>query len=97
VNALEEEGIKPIVARSLAKRYSKQQIRAVINACRKDSSIKSKAAWIVSGLSKGWNVGSSVEEPPKYQLFQRPQQAPDRSGYKDGIAMIRERLGIVRR
>jgi biotin operon repressor len=97
VNALEEEGIKPIVARSLAKRYSKQQIRAVINACRKDSSIKSKAAWIVSGLSKGWNVGSSVDEPPKYQLFQRPQQAPDRSGYKDGIAMIRERLGIVRR
>lgn len=97
VDALENEGIKPIVARSLAQRYSKQQVRAIINACRKNTCIKNKAAWIVSGLSKGWNVGSSVEEPPKYQLFQRPQQAPDRSGYKDGIAMIRERLGIVRR
>jgi biotin operon repressor len=96
VNALEKEGVKPIVARSLAKRYSKQQIRAVINACGKDSSIKSKASWIVSGLSKGWNLGSAIEEPPRYQLFQRPIQAPDRSGYKDGIRMIRERLGIVR-
>ena len=96
VNALEKEGIKPIVARSLAKRYSKQQIRAVINACRKDSSIKSRAAWIVSGLSKGWNLGSAIEEPPRYQLFQRPLQAPDRTGYKQGIHMIRERLGILR-
>ncbi len=96
VNALEKEGIKPIVARSLAKRYSKQQIRAVINACRKDSSIKSRAAWIVSGLSKGWNLGSAIEEPPRYQLFQRPLEAPDRTGYKQGIHMIRERLGILR-
>lgn len=96
VNALEKEGIKPIVARSLAKRYSKQQIRSVINACRKDSSIKSRAAWIVSGLSKGWNLGSAIEEPPRYQLFQRPLEAPDRSGYKQGIHMIRERLGILR-
>ena len=96
IAALENEGIKPIVASSLAKRYSKQQIRSVINACRKDSSIKSRAAWIVSGLSKGWNLGSAIEEPPRYQLFQRPLQAPDRSGYKQGIHMIRERLGIVR-
>lgn len=96
MNALEKEGINPIVAHSLAKRYSKQQIRAVINACRKDSNIKNRAAWIVSGLSKGWNLGSAVEEPPRYQLFQRPLQAPDRSSYKQGIHMIRERLGILR-
>jgi len=96
MNALEKEGINPIVAHSLAKRCSKQQIRAVINACRKDSNIKNRAAWIVSGLSKGWNLGSAVEEPPRYQLFQRPLQAPDRSSYKQGIHMIRERLGILR-
>jgi len=96
MNALEKEGINPIVAHSLAKRCSKQQIRAVINACRKDSNIKNRAAWIVSGLSKGWNLGSAVEEPPRYQLFQRPLQAPDRSSYKQGIHMIRERLSILR-
>jgi len=43
VTALKEEGIKPIVCHSLARNYSKQRIREVINASRKQSEIKNKA------------------------------------------------------
>jgi DNA-binding Lrp family transcriptional regulator len=97
IGALKNEGIQPTIARSLAQRYSKQRIREVINASRKQSEISNKPGWIVRALSANFNFESGrIEEPPKYQLFQRQTQASDRSGYKAGIAMIRERLGIVR-
>jgi biotin operon repressor len=97
VDALKKQGIKPMVALSLVKRYSRERIREVINACSKQSGITNKPGWIVRALSSDFKfAGGRIEEPPRYQLFQKPTQAPDRSGYKDGIQMIRERLGIVR-
>ena len=97
VNALMREGVKAAVARSLAKQYSKQQIKAVINASRKDSSIKSKASWIVAGISKGWNCREYVEAPPKYQLFKRPTEPVDRSGYEAGIGLLKARIASLRK
>lgn len=96
VNALIGEGVKPAVAYSLAKQYSKQQVRAIINASRKDSSIKSKASWIVAGISNGWKCREYVETPPRYQLFKRPTEPVDRSGYAAGIELIKARIASLR-
>lgn len=95
-NSLQQMGVKPAIARNLATNHSKERIRTVINASRKQSDVANKAGWIVKALSLSWQFESKAEEPPRYKTFQRPMQAPDRSGYKDGIRMIRERLGIVR-
>lgn len=96
LGALEQTGMKPAVARNLATKYSKERIRTVINASRKQSDVANKAGWIVKALSLSWQFESKVEEPPRYKTFQRPIQAPDRSGYKEGIAMIKARLGILK-
>ena len=95
-NSLQQMGMKPAVARNLATKYSKERIRTVINASRKQSDVANKAGWIVKALSLSWQFESKVEEPPRYKTFQRPIQAPDRSGYKEGIAMIKARLGILK-
>ena len=97
IDALKKQGIQPMVAFSLVKRYSRERIRQTINASGKQSDVKNKAGWIVKALASDWKFESGkIEEPPKYQLFQRQTQACNREGYKAGIAMIRERLGIVR-
>lgn len=96
IDSLQQMGVKPGVARNLAKKYSRERIRNVINACRKQADITNKPGWIVRALSGSWQFESKVEEPPRYKPFQRPNEAPDRSGYKTGIAMIKARLGIVR-
>jgi ribonuclease I len=98
VDALKKEGIKPMVALSLAKRYSKQRIREVINACRKQSDVKNKAGFIVQGLKSEWEFqGVRIEESPRYKTFVRPKELPDRSGYKQGVQMLREKIGLLNR
>ena len=93
---MEKEGIKPMVALSLVKRYSKQRIREVINASRNQSEISNKPGWIVKALAADFKFeGGRVEEPPRYQMFVRPKEAPDRSGYSAGIQMIRARIGML--
>ena len=94
-NSLQQMGVKPPIARNLATQHSKERIRTVINASRKQSGVANKAGWIVKALSLSWHLESKVEEPPRYKTFQRPLQAPDRSGYREGIAMIKARLGIL--
>ena len=94
-NSLQQMGVKPAIARNLATKHSKERIRTVINASRKQSDVANKAGWIVKALSLSWQFESKVEEPPRYKTFQRPIQAPDRSGYREGIAMIKTRLGIL--
>lgn len=96
VDALQKMGVKPAVARNLATKHSKERIRTVVNASRNQSDVANKAGWIVKALSLSWQFESNAEEPPRYKTFQRPTEAPDRSGYKDGIAMIKARLGILR-
>ena len=97
VDALRDQGIKPMVALSLVKRYSRERIRHTINASGKQSDVKNKAGWIVKALASEWKFESGkIEEPPKYQLFQRPKEPVDRSSYTAGIQMIRAKLGIVR-
>lgn len=97
IDALKKEGIKPSVCHSLAKKYSRQRIREVISASRKQSEISNKPGWIVKALSANFQFESGkIEEPPKYQLFQRPKEPVDRSSYAAGIQMIRAKLGIVR-
>lgn len=97
LDALKKEGIKPMVALSLFKRYSKQRIREVINASRKQSEITNKPGWIVKALAAGWQFDAEKPiEPPRYQVFTRPSEPVDRSGYAAGIQMIRAKLGIVR-
>jgi biotin operon repressor len=95
-NSLQEMGVKPTIARNLVTKHSKERIRTVINASRKQSDVANKAGWIVKALSLSWQFESKAEEPPRYKTFQRPIQAPDRSGYKEGIAMIKARLGILK-
>jgi biotin operon repressor len=95
-NSLQEMGVKPAIARNLVTKHSKERIRTVINASRKQSDVANKAGWIVKALSLSWQFESKAEEPPRYKTFQRPIQAPDRSGYKEGIAMIKARLGILK-
>lgn len=97
IDALEKQGIKPTVAVSLVKRYSRERIRQAINASGKQADIKNRAGWIVRALASDWKFeGEKQPEPPRYQLFQRPLQPVDRSGYKQGIQKIRAKLGIVR-
>ena len=97
LDAMEKEGIKPMVALSLVKRYSKQRIREVINVSRNQSEISNKPGWIVKALAADFKFdGGRVEEPPRYKVFERPSEPVDRSGYVAGIQMIRAKLGIVR-
>ncbi len=97
IDALKKEGIKPSVCHSLAKKYSRQRIREVISALRKQSEISNKPGWIVKALSANFQFESGkIEEPPRYKTFVRPKELPDRSGYKQGVQMIRAKLGIVR-
>ena len=97
IDALKKQGIQPMVALSLVKRYSRETIRQAINASGKQSDVKNKAGWIVKALASEWKFESGkIEEPPKYQLFQRPKEPVDRSSYAAGIQMIRAKLGIVR-
>jgi len=97
IDALKKQGIQPIVALSLVRRYSRERIRQAINASGKQSDVKNKAGWIVKALASEWKFESGkIEEPPKYQLFQRPKEPVDRSSYAAGIRMIRAKLGIVR-
>jgi len=96
IDALKKEGIKPSVCHSLAKKYSRQRIREVINACRKQSDVKNKAGFIVQGLKSQWTFeAAKTEEPPRYKMYQPPTSKPDFSSYKNGVAMIRKRLGIT--
>jgi biotin operon repressor len=98
IDALKKQGIQPIVCFSLVKRYSRERIRQTINASGKQSDIKNKAGWIVKALASDWKFeGGKVEEPPRYQMFVRPKEAPDRSGYSAGIQMIRARIGMLNR
>lgn len=98
VDALIREDVKLAVAKSLANRYSKQRIREVINACRKQSDVKNKAGFIVRALASEWKFqGVRVEEPPRYKTFVRPKELPDRSGYKQGVQMLRSKIGILNR
>ncbi len=97
VDVLEKEGIKPNVAHSLAKRYSREKIRQAINASGKQSDIKNKAGWIGKALAPEWTFDTERQpEPPRYQVFKRPSEPVDRSGYAAGIQMIRAKLGIVK-
>jgi hypothetical protein len=96
IDALKKEGIKSSVCLSLAKKYSRERIREVINASRKQSEIKNKAGFIVQALKSQWTFeGAKTEEPPRYKLYQPPTSKPDFSSYKIGVAMIRKRLGIA--
>jgi biotin operon repressor len=98
IDALKKQGIQPMVALSLVKRYSRERIRQTINASGKQSDIKNKAGWIVKALASDWKFdGGKTEEPPKYQQFQRPSEPVDRSGYAAGIQMIRARIGMLNR
>ena len=97
LDAMEKEGIKPMVALSLVKRYSKQRIREVINASRNQSEISNKPGWIVKALAADFKFeGGRVEEPPRYKIYQPPTSKPDFSTYKDGIALIRAKIGILK-
>jgi biotin operon repressor len=98
IDALKKQGIQPMVALSLVKRYSRETIRQAINASGKQSDVKNKAGWIVKALASEWKFdGGRIEEPPRYQLFQRPSEPVDRSGYAAGIQMIRARIGMLNR
>ena len=98
LDALTKEGIKPFVALSLVKRFSKQRIREVLDhVSRKQTEISNKPGFIVKSLAADWKFeGGRIEEPPRYQVFTRPSEPVDRSGYAAGIQMIRAKLGIVR-
>jgi biotin operon repressor len=98
VDVLRQEGIKPMVALSLVKRYSKQRIREVINASRKQSEVSNKPGWIVKALAADFKFDAEKPiEPPRYQVFKRPSEPVDRSGYVAGIQMIRARIGMLSR
>jgi biotin operon repressor len=97
VDALKKQGIQPMVCLSLVKRYSRERIRQTINASGKQSDVKNKAGWIVKALAADWKFDAEKPiEPPRYQVFTRPSEPVDRSGYAAGIQMIRAKLGIVR-
>jgi biotin operon repressor len=97
IDALKKQGIQPMGALSLVKRYSRERIRQTINASGKQSDVKNKAGWIVKALASEWKFDAERQpEPPRYMVFQRPKETCDRSGYSAGIQMIRAKLGIVR-
>jgi hypothetical protein len=86
-----------MVAHSLAKKYSKQRIREVINASGKQSEIKNKPGWIVKALAADFKFENGiVEEVPRYKLYQPPTSKADFSSYKNGIALIRAKIGILK-
>lgn len=98
IDALKKQGIQPMVCLSLVKRYSRERIRQTINASGKQLGVKNKAGWIVKALASEWNFDAEKQpEPPRYQMFVRPKEAPDRSGYSAGIQMIRARIGMLNR
>lgn len=99
IDALKKQGIQPMVCFSLAKKYSKQRIREVINhASRKQTEISNKPGFIVKALAAGWQFDAEKPiEPPRYQVFKRPKEAPDRSSYASEIQKIRARIGLVNR
>jgi len=98
IDALKKEGIKPSVCHSLAKKYSRERIREVVNASKRQSDITNKPGWIVKALAADFKFeGRKAEEPPKYKAFERPKDACDRSGYSAGIQMIRTRIGMLNR
>ena len=97
IDALKKQGIQPMVCFSLVKRYSRERIRQTINASGKQSDVKNKAGWIVKALAADWKFeGGRVEEPPRYKLYKPPTSKADFSSYKNGIALIRAKIGIVR-
>jgi hypothetical protein len=97
IDALKKQGIQPMIALSLVKHYSRERIRQTINASGKQSDVKNKAGWIVKALAADWKFDAEKQpEPPRYQVFKRPSEPVDRSGYAAGIQMIRAKLGIVR-
>ena len=98
IDALKKEGIKPSVCHSLAKKYSRERIREVINASRKQSDITNKPGWIVKALASDWKFdGENQPEPPRYKLYQPPTSKPDFTSYKNGVALIRARIGMLNR
>ena len=99
IDALKKQGIQPILCLSLAKKYSKQRIREVLNhVSRKQTEISNKPGFIVKALAADWKFeGGRIEEPPRYQVFTRPSEPVDRSGYAAGIQMIRARIGMLNR
>ena len=98
IDALKKQGIQPMVALSLVKRYSRERIRQTINASGKQSDVKNKAGWIVKALAADWKFDAEKQpEPPRYQVFKRPSEPVDRSGYAAGIQMIRARIGMLNR
>lgn len=98
IDALKKQGIQPMVCLSLVKRYSRERIRQTINASGKQLDVKNKAGWIVKALASEWKFDAEKQpEPPRYQMFVRPKEAPDRSGYSAGIQMIRARIGMLNR
>jgi biotin operon repressor len=97
IDALKKQGIQPIVALSLVKRYSRERIRQTINASGKQSDVKNKAGWIVKALASEWKFDAERQpEPPRYQVFKRPSEPVDRSGYAAGIHLIRARMNALR-
>ena len=98
IDALKKQGIQPILCFSLAKKYSKQRIREVLNhVSRKQTEISNKPGFIVKALAADWKFeGGRIEEPPRYKLYQPPTSKPDFSSYRNGIALIRAKIGIVR-
>jgi biotin operon repressor len=98
IDALKKEGIKPSVCHSLAKKYFRERIREVINASRKQSDITNKPVWIVKALASDWKFdGENQPEPPRYKLYQPPTSKPDFTSYKNGVALIRARIGMLNR
>ena len=98
IDALKKQGIQPMVALSLVKRYSRERIRQTINASGKQSDVKNKAGWIVKALASDWKFdGENQPEPPRYKLYQPPTSKPDFTSYKNGVALIRARIGMLNR
>jgi DNA-binding transcriptional regulator YhcF (GntR family) len=98
IDALKKQGIQPMIALSLVKRYSRERIRQTITASGKQSDVKNKAGWIVKALAADWKFDAERQpEPPRYMVFQRPKENCNRSGYSAGIQMIRARIGMLNR
>jgi hypothetical protein len=98
IDALKKEGIKPSVSHSLAKKYSRERIREVVNASKRQSDITNKAGWIVKALSADFKFeGVRIEEPPRYKAFERPKEICDRSRYVSEIQKIRARIDMLNR
>ena len=98
LDALVIEGVAPKIARSLVQKYSRGKIREAINACKRQSDITNKPGWIVRCISSNWQTSLQVcEQPPQYQIYKRPTEQVDRSGYRAGIELIKKRLATLRK